>query len=130
MGQHLAQNLIDLGRFGLAAQAFPELRFDHPEDRFRVRPFMVMGLKFGFLKLVEMIKPLPEFALSRWSRLVLFSLSKRDVRLPALDQNETPIAKTVVALIHRKLHNLHIKPSGDWPVEKPEGSTAKSVSTA
>src|SRR4051812_19329146 len=99
MTENLAKHFVGLRVIGLASDSLSELGFNHGEHRLDVAALVVVLFELGLLELVEVIHALPQFALTRRVRLVLFAFSEGDVRDAALDERKAAITKTVVALI-------------------------------
>src|ERR1019366_8296925 len=61
MAEHFTQNFVNLRGLRLGPDGGSELRLNHRERGFNVRPFVVLGEKFLPVELVKVEHPTPEF---------------------------------------------------------------------
>lgn len=103
MRQNFTQRFIDLRRFGLAPQAFTELRLNHRKGTFDVGALVVMGQKFVALVVVEVENARPQLAVAVRLAIRL----EGDVRDSAMLQSRLEVAVSQVGFVGRDF--LHRK---------------------
>lgn len=74
MTQNLTQDLIDLSNRSLGAHSTAELHFNHGENRFGVRPFVVMLQESFPIVIIEMPHAMPQ-SVKRLSSLTAFGVA-------------------------------------------------------
>ena len=102
MTKHLTQRFIDLRRFGLAPQAFTELRFYHAECCLDVRAFVIVRQELIALKVIEVKDARPQFTIA-----VLYAVClKGYVRDSTMLQSRLEVAIAQVRFVCANLFHL------------------------